>query len=169
MVNNELSEINYFMYFLISTSIGCVEIFRLMMNDFSYLSFTCLIILGLILPIICFLANQYYKVPHFIEKYYALSFVVVIRFLVFLLLFVVASCIVVISISFILKFVAPEKVIFISQSLKYFSEQMAQSTSFLHIGQQLVVVSIFCLYTLMHYRDLCQKYAGKCKEEKVHN
>lgn len=164
MINNELSEINYFLYFFISTSIGSIEICRLMMKDFSYLDFTLLIGLGLILPVICFLYNQYYKVPHFIEKYYALSLVVIIRFLVFFILFGIAFFALFTAISFSLKFIAPEKNIFIVQFLQYFNEQMVQPTSLLYVGQKVVVISVLCLYTLMHYRDLCKKYLASKPE-----
>ena len=66
---------------------------------------------------------------------------------------------------FFLKFVAPEKNAFVAELLRDLSVQTQQASGSFSIACSIAVYCFIFLYTLKHYRDLCQKFMAKRKED----
>ena len=110
--NNELTEFNYFIYFIIS----CTSLLFIAISDRqSVTNILYLILNGVALPITCYLIHQFFQNKHFAEKYFALSLV---RLLAYIIVLPILVLIFLYSIAFLMKFLVHDLLAALHESIE---------------------------------------------------
>ena len=125
----------------------------------SVLTVPNLVLNGLVLPAICFYFHTQSQNKHFVEKYFALSWVCMVRIIVYGVAFTIGFSISLFLVVFFVKFILPNQSIALYGTLKYFENQMLERTSTLSILFEIFWVLFSFWYLAKHYYDLCKQKA----------
>jgi hypothetical protein len=154
--NNELTEFNYFIYFIIN----CMTHLYLAYPGRQFvMAIPNLILNGLILPTACYSFHRFFQNTHFVEKYFALGLVCMIRIMVYTIFFFVALALLQYPIIFFMQFLFPDQAVFLYKSMKYFMAQLLIPMSTPNISGEVFCMLLVFWYATKHYYDLCKQKA----------